>query len=240
MNELEIVTVIGARPQFVKAAAVSRAVAEHNRHAGASAVRLVERIIHTGQHYDPSMSQLFFEELGIPQPACNLGVGSGPHGQQTGRMLERLEQVLLARPPHWVLVYGDTNSTLAGALAAAKLHLPVAHVEAGLRSFRRSMPEEVNRVVTDHLATLLLCPTRVAVDNLVAEGIGRGVHQVGDVMFDSVLFHRQQAAGRHGDLLARLGLEQGGYYLATVHRAENTDDPVRLKAILEAFTQLPR
>ncbi len=235
MRTCRIVTIVGARPQFIKAAAVSRAVAAAN----AAGPRVTETLIHTGQHYDANMSKVFFEELRIPSPAANLEVGSGPHGRQTGAMLERIEAVLLEEKPDWVVVYGDTNSTLAGALAAAKLHVRTAHVEAGLRSFNRRMPEEINRVLADHLADLLLCPTRTAVANLAAEGIAEGVHQVGDVMYDSVLFN-STLAQRSSDVIARLGLERTPFYLATVHRAENTDDPRRLAGILEAFARLGR
>jgi len=238
MAPLHIVTIVGARPQFVKAAAVSRAIAAVNDAASGQAV-LDEQIVHTGQHYDANLSQVFFDELAIPRPARNLEVGSGPHGRQTGAMLERIEAVLAERPPDWVLLYGDTNSTLAGAVAAAKLHVPVAHVEAGLRSFNRRMPEEINRVVADHVSDLLLCPTATAVRNLAAEGIRRGVHQIGDVMYDSVLFHGPRAR-RSSDVLARLGLDSRGYYLATLHRAENTDDPARLEGILSALGRLDR
>jgi UDP-N-acetylglucosamine 2-epimerase len=221
---VKIVSVVGARPQFIKAAPVSRVLRRS----------YVEVLVHTGQHYDHNMSALFFEELAIPEPDYNLGIGSGLHGQQTGRMLEAIEQVLLDEQPDWVLVYGDTNSTLAGALAAVKLHIRVAHVEAGLRSFNRRMPEEHNRVLTDHAADLLLCPTQTAVENLACEGITRGVHNVGDVMYDAVL-HNIGIAEKHSAALDRLALEPGGYLLATVHRAENTDDPARLAAIVEAF-----
>lgn len=221
---VKIVSIVGARPQFIKAAPVSRVLRQ--QHA--------EVLLHTGQHYDHNMSAVFFEELGIPEPDYNLGIGSGPHGQQTGQMLEAIEKVLLDQRPDWVLVYGDTNSTLAGALAAVKLHIPVAHVEAGLRSFNRRMPEEHNRVLTDHAADLLLCPTETAVENLAREGITRGVHNVGDVMYDAVL-HNIGIAGKRSTVLRRLALKSGGYLLATVHRAENTDDPSRLAAIVEAF-----
>ncbi|HUU89598.1 MAG TPA: UDP-N-acetylglucosamine 2-epimerase (non-hydrolyzing) [Phycisphaerae bacterium] len=230
-----MITVVGARPQFIKAAAVSRAVAAHN--ASRAEIRIEERIVHTGQHYDDNMSRVFFDELRIPRPAINLGVGSGPQGAQTGAILERLERVLLDDKPDWVVVYGDTNSTLAGALAAVKLHISVAHVEAGLRSFNRQMPEEVNRVVADHLSALLFCPTDAAVRNLAAEGIRRGVHQVGDVMYDSILFNADLAA-ESSRILERLRLEPKSFCLATVHRAENTDDPVRLAGILEAFRRI--
>lgn len=235
MRPLHITTIVGARPQFVKAAAVSRAIAEHN--SSGTDPRIDEQIVHTGQHYDDNMSKVFFDELEIPRPAVNLEVGSGPHGQQTGIMLERIEQVLLERKPDWVLIYGDTNSTLAGALAAAKLHIPIAHVEAGLRSYNRRMPEEINRVVADGLSTLLFCPTDTAVENLAKEGIVQGVHQVGDVMYDSVLFNAALAE-RKSSVMSRLGLIPKSYYLATVHRAENTDAPMRLAGILDAFRRV--
>jgi UDP-N-acetylglucosamine 2-epimerase (non-hydrolysing)/UDP-GlcNAc3NAcA epimerase len=229
----KIVTVVGARPQFVKAATISRVVRQTSG--------LTEVLVHTGQHYDANMSQVFFDELDIPRPNYQLGIGSGSHGAQTGRMLEAIEAVLLAECPDALLVYGDTNSTLAGALAACKLHIPVGHVEAGLRSFDRRMPEELNRLLTDHVSHWLFCPTQVAVDNLVAEGVvTRGdaaVHCVGDVMYDALLFSRELAA-RGPSVLAELGLAPKGYYLATVHRAANTDDPSRLASILAAFGQL--
>jgi UDP-N-acetylglucosamine 2-epimerase len=182
------------------------------------------------------MSAVFFEELAIPTPEINLGVGSGRHGEQTAAMLSGIEAVLLAEKPDWTLVYGDTNSTLAGALAAAKLHIPVAHVEAGLRSFNRAMPEEINRLLTDHVSTLLLCPSQAAVDNLAAEGVTGGVHLVGDVMADALLAAQERAAA-HSMILEKLGLQPGGYLLATVHRAENTDDPLRLAEILGALQE---
>jgi len=193
---------------------------------------VVDRLVHTGQHYDANMSAVFFDELAIPLPDCDLGIGSGPHGAQTGRMLAAIEGVIVADRPDWVLVYGDTNSTLAGALAAAKLHVPVAHVEAGLRSFNRRMPEEVNRVLTDHASELLFAPTRAAVDNLLAEAfpVGR-VHLVGDVMLDAARFYGERAA-QHSRVLERMGVEPQRYVLATLHRAENTDDPARLLAVL--------
>lgn len=234
---LRILTVVGARPQFVKAAMVSKAIVEHNRAGRAPAI--VEEIVHTGQHYDPSMSDIFFDEMGIPAPAVNLNVGSGPHGAMTARMLEGLEREIVSRRPDWVLVYGDTNSTLAGALAASKLHVPVAHVESGLRSFNRRMPEEINRVLTDHLSDLLLCPTTTALRNLAAEGIERGVHHVGDVMFDAALAFRD-IAERSSNALKRFSLTAGGYCLATVHRAENTDSPSRLSEIVSALSEIAR
>ena len=221
-----VMTIVGARPQFVKAAPLSRALRRTMR----------EVLVHTGQHYDPEMSGAFFEQLGIPEPDLHLGVGSGPHGSMTGRMLEALEQAMLERKPDLVLVMGDTNSTLAGALAAAKLGIPIAHVEAGLRSFDMAMPEEINRRLTDHVSTLLLCPTPEAVSNLRREGVRRGVHRVGDVMLDAVLQNAARARR-----LAKLpdGLRPRGYYLATVHRQENVDDPARLASILEALSRLP-
>jgi UDP-GlcNAc3NAcA epimerase len=209
-----ILTVVGARPQFIKAAPVSRALARKG---------LREVLVHTGQHFDDAMSRVFFEELDIPAPAYNLDVHSLGHGAMTGRMLEKLETVMLKERPDTVVVYGDTNSTMAGALAAAKLHLPVAHVEAGLRSFNRQMPEEINRVVTDHLSTLLFCPTRTAVRNLSEEGIAKGVHAVGDVMYDTVVAAVARAKSRSA-ILEILGVVPKSYAVATIHRAENTDD----------------
>lgn len=227
---MKILTVIGARPQFVKAASVSRAVAELGS--------MSEILLHTGQHYDPNMSDVFFAELGIPTPKYHLGIGSGPHGAQTGRMLEAIEGVLLVEQPDWVLVYGDTNSTLAGALAAAKLHISVAHVEAGLRSFNRQMPEEINRVLTDHASEVLFAPTEAAVGNLVHEGIERHkILQVGDVMFDAALYYAARAA-ESSNILERLSLEAKSYVLATVHRAENTDSPERLRAIFAGLSEV--
>jgi UDP-GlcNAc3NAcA epimerase len=228
----KLLTVVGARPQFVKAAALSRVLAERTG--------ITEVLVHTGQHFDPGMSDVFFAELGIPAPAHNLGVAGGAHGAATGRMLERLEAVMIAERPHRVLVYGDTNSTLAGALAAAKLHIPVAHVEAGLRSWNRRMPEEVNRVLTDHASDLLFAPTPVAVDNLEREGIdGARVHLSGDVMYDSAL-HYAGAAEERSTVLTEHGLRSGGYVLATVHRAENTDAPDRLRAIFDGLAEVAR
>jgi UDP-GlcNAc3NAcA epimerase len=224
---LKVVTIVGARPQFIKAAPVSRALRQVH----------TEVLLHTGQHYDENMSAVFFDEMLIPPPDYNLGVGSGPHGQQTGQMLMDVEQVLLEEAPDWVLIYGDTNSTLAGALTAAKLHIPVAHVEAGLRSFNRRMPEEINRILADHVADLLFCPTQTAVDNLAAEGITKGVHLVGDVMQEALLWAAERAEVR-SRILEQLGVDDKGYLLATVHRAENTDDPVRLRGIMAAFAQL--
>ena len=230
---MKILTVVGARPQFIKAAAVSRALATRTGQP------LAEVMIHTGQHYDENMSDVFFEELGIRTPAYNLGVAGGTHGAMTGRMLEAIEQVLLAERPDWVLIYGDTNSTLAGALAASKLHMPVAHVEAGLRSFNMKMPEEINRIVADRLSSLLLCPTDTSVTNLAREGITRGVQLVGDVMYD-VALHFAEVARTRTNVLQRLGLTAGEYVLATCHRAENTDDPQRLTQVITALATLAR
>jgi UDP-GlcNAc3NAcA epimerase len=220
---IRILTVVGARPQFIKAAAVSRAIRETDG--------LEEVMVHTGQHFDADMSDVFFDELDIPAPAHRLDIHGGGHGEMTGRMMAALEPVVMAEKPDWVMVYGDTNSTLAGALVAAKLHVPVAHVEAGLRSFNRRMPEEINRVLTDHVAALQFCPTATAVENLAAEGIRTGVHHVGDVMYDATLFAVRQAEGR-SRIRSELGLETGSYAVATVHRAENTDDPRRLGAVI--------
>jgi UDP-GlcNAc3NAcA epimerase len=219
----KILTVVGARPQFIKAAAVSRAIRETDG--------LTEVMIHTGQHFDPNMSDLFFEELAIPKPKHHLDINGGGHGDMTGRMLMAIEPILLDEKPDWVVVYGDTNSTLAGSLAAAKLHIPLAHVEAGLRSFNRRMPEEINRVVTDHLSTLHFCPTTTAIANLAAEGVVKGVHHVGDVMYDATLFALERAESTSA-ILADLRLEPGQYALATVHRAENTDDPQLLRGVV--------
>ena len=223
-----IMTVLGARPQFIKAAAVSRAIA---RQPG-----LQERIIHTGQHYDAAMSDVFFDEMEIPKPDFQLGIGGGSHGAMTGDQLKSIERILQAEQPDWVLVYGDTNSTLAGALAAAKLHIPVAHVEAGLRSFNRDMPEEINRVLTDHLSELLFAPTPTACRHLRREGITtEGIHLSGDVMMDAALHYRSQA--RPPADFADLGLEPGDFLLCTIHRAENTDSPERLRAIFQGLAE---
>jgi UDP-GlcNAc3NAcA epimerase len=220
---LKILTVVGARPQFVKAAAISRALRETSG--------LDEVMVHTGQHFDADMSDVFFKELDIPSPKYRLDIHGGGHGEMTGRMLAAIEPVLISEKPDWVVVYGDTNSTLAGALAAAKLHIPIAHVEAGLRSFNRRMPEEVNRVLTDHLAALQLCPTRAAVDNLSQEGICAGVHHIGDVMYDATLFAIRRAE-TDSNIISTLKLTPGSYAIATVHRAENTDNAECLGAVV--------
>jgi UDP-GlcNAc3NAcA epimerase len=224
---MKIVTIVGARPQFVKAAVVSRAF------RACDGVR--EVLVHTGQHFDANMNDVFFSELEIPTPDHHLGISGGTHGLQTGRMLEAVEAALLEERPDWVLVYGDTNSTLAGALAAAKLHIPVAHVEAGLRSFNRRMPEEVNRVLTDHAATLLFAPTTAGRENLLREGVDEArIRLVGDVMYDATRVYGRKAEAE-SRILERVGLAPGAYVLSTIHRAENTDDPRRLRAIIEAL-----
>jgi len=225
---VKIVTIVGARPQFIKAAAVSRVLRARHQ----------EVLIHTGQHYDYEMSGIFFDGLDLPRPDANLAVGSGPHGAQTGAALKRIEEALLAERPDYVVVYGDTNSTLAGALAASKLSIPVAHVEAGLRSFNRRMPEEINRSVVDHLSALLLCPSETAVRNLAAEGIARNVHLVGDVMLDVLQWAKQRLAAKAPKILEQLGLARQSYLLATVHRSENTDDLSRVSQILNALNSL--
>jgi len=227
---MRLTTIVGARPQFIKAAAVSRVLRANGG--------VEELLVHTGQHYDENMSDVFFDELEIPQPDYHLGIGSGSHGTQTGRMLEAIERVLREERPDGVLVYGDTNSTLAGALAAAKLHVPVAHVEAGMRSFNRRMPEEINRVLTDHLSGLLFASTQTAVNNLRHEGIpAEAVHLVGDVMYDVALYYAHRAATQ-SRVLAALGLAARQYVLATIHRAENTDHAGRLAAIVGGLEQV--
>jgi UDP-GlcNAc3NAcA epimerase len=224
-HAVKVVSIVGARPQFVKAAAVSRILRRHCE----------EVLVHTGQHYDYEMSGIFFDGLDLPRPDVNLNVGSGSHGSQTGAMLKSIEDVLLAERPDYTLIYGDTNSTLAGALAAAKLSIPVAHVEAGLRSFNRRMPEEINRVTADHLSDLLLCPSDTAVNNLASEGVHENVHLVGDVMLDVLNWAKSRSDTSEQNILNLLGLKTGTYLLATVHRSENTDDPERFRSIVNAF-----
>ncbi len=229
---MKICTVIGARPQFVKAAVVSAEIAKHDQ--------IEEIIIHTGQHYDKDMSDIFFSELSVPREKYNLGVGSGNHGEQTGKMLSGIEDVLQREKPDWVLIYGDTNSTVAGSLAAVKLHIPVAHVEAGMRSFNRTMPEEVNRVVADHICDLNLCSTKAAMDNLELEGRGFTAQLVGDVMYDCVLKFSEIAekSDPTGKLLNNIGVEPEKYILMTCHRAENTNDVNRLVQIVEGVNKI--
>ncbi len=237
---MKLVTIVGARPQFIKAAPFSEEFRKEN----------IEILVHTGQHYDENMSEIFFDELGIPKPDYNLYVGSGSHGKQTGKMLEGIEEILLKEKPDGVLVYGDTNSTLAGALAASKLHIPVYHVEAGLRSYNMMMPEEQNRVLTDHISTALLCPTNTAVDNLAKEGVTKNVYNTGDIMYDVVLRNIEISNKKYcdGSWLTELKEEnkfdetlvEKDYYLVTIHRAENTDDVDKLKTIFTALNKLER
>jgi len=223
---MKVVSVVGARPQFIKLAPVSR---ELRKCAD-------EIIVHTGQHYDTELSQTFFDELHIPHPDYNLGIGSGTHGYQTGAMLQGIEDILLTLSPDMVLVYGDTNSTLAGALAAVKLHIPIAHIEAGLRSYNKEMPEEINRVLTDHCSDLLFCPTTTARTNLENENICKGVHLVGDVMYDALLYNRKLA--QNSPILGQLNLAPKSYLLATLHRPSNVDSPDALKKIITGFSHI--
>lgn len=225
---MKIVTILGARPQFIKASVVSCAL----QNAG-----IKEIIIHTGQHFDTTMSDVFFKELDLPQPQYHLNIHSLDHSAMTGRMMEQIEKLLIQDKPDWICVYGDTNSTLAGALVGAKLHIRVAHVEAGLRSFNRKMPEEINRVVTDHLSELLFAPTHLAVKCLQKEGISQGVHLVGDTMMDAILKYKTQAQ-LMSDILIKYQLIHNNFYLATIHRPSNTDDICRLRSILDSLTQL--
>jgi len=238
----KIITVIGARPQIIKAAAISRAVRNHFSNS------IEEVIVHTGQHYDQNMSDIFFQEMGIPQPNYNLAVGSGNHGAQTAKMIEGLEQIILKEQPNAVLLYGDTNSTLAGAVAASKLHIPVVHVEAGLRSYNKSMPEEINRIMCDHASTLLFSPTAQGMENLAKEGFdlhrkgpysadAPGVFHCGDIMLDNSLHYAQQM-GEKTAYLEQLGLEKNSFILVTVHRDHNTDVAERLSSIVRALTDI--
>ena len=241
---MRIVTIVGARPQFVKAAVISRAIKSFNR----SERGIKEIIVHTGQHYDANMSDIFFKEMHIPEADYNLSINNCSHGEMTGFMLQKIEQILLKEKPQAVLVYGDTNSTLAGALAASKLHIPVAHVEAGLRSFNMDMPEEINRILTDRISSFLFCPTDTAVKNLCNEGFGNGskilprqpiVFNVGDVMYDATLFYRQIA--KPNDFISKIITDTGNkYYLATIHREDNTDNYDRLKGIVDAFNTISK
>lgn len=226
---MKIISIVGARPQFIKAALVSKKLREKG---------VKEILVHTGQHYDFNMSDVFFKELGLPEPDYYLGIGSGNHGEQTGKMLIEIEKVLLKEKPDIVIVYGDTNSTLAGALAAAKLHIPVAHVEAGLRSYNKKMPEEINRVLTDHISTFLFAPTKTAVENLHKEGISKGVYQVGDVMFDVALESIKRVDEEK--VLSKYGLKPKEFILATIHRAENTDIMENLTNIWEALNDIAK
>ena len=220
----KILTIIGARPQFIKAAPFSKAIRQHFN----------EVIVHTGQHYDENMSRIFFDEMNIPEPDYNLNVGSGGHGKQTGEMMIRLEEVVLKEKPDYIVVFGDTNSTIAGALVAAKLHIPIGHIEAGLRSFNRKMPEEINRIGTDVLASQLFCPTDNAVELLKREGITNEVYQCGDIMYDAML-HFSDISNERSTVLSDMTLEPGAYHLFTMHRPENTDHPERIKAIFKGL-----
>jgi UDP-N-acetylglucosamine 2-epimerase len=225
---MKIVTILGARPQFVKASVVSCAFRQ---------VGIEEIIVHTGQHFDARMSDIFFKDLDLPQPDYHLNIHSLNHGAMTGRMMEKIEELLLQNRPNWICVYGDTNSTLAGALVAAKLYIPLAHIEAGLRSFNREMPEEVNRVVTDHLAQLLFAPTPLAIECLQKEGIVQGIHLVGDVMMDAILTFKLKA-NNSSNILSKYQLNPQKFYLATIHRPSNTDNRDRLSSILKSLTEL--
>ncbi|WLR52857.1 UDP-N-acetylglucosamine 2-epimerase (non-hydrolyzing) [Bacillus tianshenii] len=224
----KILTIVGARPQFIKVASVSRVLRKYFQ----------EILVHTGQHYDHNMSGVFFDELNIPQPDYNLTVGSGGHGTQTGMMMQKIEEIVLQEKPDGILVYGDTNSTLAGALVASKLHIPLVHIEAGLRSFNKQMPEEVNRILTDHISTILFAPTIQSVRNLEKENITENVHLVGDVMNDAVLYNMRIAEKKF--TLQQFGLEDRTYMLVTIHRAENTDNAARLEAIFRSLNEVKR
>ncbi len=250
---MKICTIIGARPQFIKAATISRAITEHNLHSS-SGIQIKEVIIHTGQHFDQNMSDVFFEEMQIPHPDYFLDIHGLSHGAMTGQMVEKIEALLMKEIPDFVLVYGDTNTTLAGALAASKIHIPVAHVEAGLRSFNRKMPEEINRVITDHISNVLFCPTDNAVENLKNEGIvnnlqtgtfskgvTRAVANVGDVMLDAAMFYKELSSEKSRILekiYSKNGMQSGSFILSTIHRAENTDDSTRLKTIFNILEEI--
>ena len=228
---MKIVTVIGARPQIIKAAALSRAIEEHFKN------EVQEVIVHTGQHYDDNMSQVFFDELGIQQPDYNLGVGSASHGVQTARMIEGIEEILMKEKPDCLVLYGDTNSTLAGAIAASKIHVPIVHIEAGLRSFNKAMPEEINRICCDHCSTLLFTPTATGYKNLINEGITNGIYHCGDVMYDNTR-HYANIADKKSQILDKEGLRGIDYVLCTIHRDNNTDQPERLNAIFKALLKI--
>jgi UDP-GlcNAc3NAcA epimerase len=244
VHAMRVITIVGARPQFVKAAAVCRAIAAHNATHKSECDQIEEVLVHTGQHFDTNMSEVFFDQLGIPAPAFHLGISGMGHGAMTGRMIEQIEQVLVDVQPRWVVLYGDTTSTLAGALAAVKLEVPIAHVEAGLRSFNPKMPEEVNRVLTDRISSLLLCPTDTSANNLAREGFPfpitsggtQRVEVIGDVMLDAVL-HAKEAASRRIDL-SHWNVKDHTYVLCTLHRQENTDSPLRLQGILKALQEI--
>lgn len=230
LSKIKIITVIGARPQFIKASSLSREIAKHND--------IEEIIIHTGQHYDANMSNVFFEELEIPKPKYNLGIGGGTHGQNTGRMLEGIEKILIDEKPNYLLVYGDTDSTLAASLAASKLHISVIHIEAGLRSFNKKMPEELNRILTDHVSEYLFTPTETATKHLLNEGIKKDkIYQVGDIMYDTALYFGDKA-DKESKILDTLNLIEKDFYLVTVHRQENTDDKTRLENIFNGLNSL--
>ena len=227
---MKIITVIGARPQFIKASALSREINKNKN--------INEIIIHTGQHYDSNMSDIFFDELEIPKPKYNLGIGGGTHGQNTGRMIEGIENILIAEKPDYLIVYGDTDSTLAGALAAVKIHIPVIHIEAGLRSFNKRMPEEINRILTDNSSKLLFTPTETAVNNLLNEGFNKNnIFNVGDIMFDTALYFGKKA-DEESNIINKLNIENNNYYLVTIHRQENTDDLKRLSNIFKGLNKL--
>ncbi len=228
---IKIFTIVGARPQFIKASILSRLIRSDKwkKHIN-------EVIVHTGQHYDKNMSDVFFSEMGIPEPNYNLNIGSATHGKMTGELIIKIEEILINEKPDFVLVYGDTNSTIAGALAAAKLHIPIIHVEAGLRSFNKKMPEEINRILTDHLSKILFCPTKLSIRNLKNENIVKDVYLVGDIMYDAAIFYGNR--NNNYNLIEELGLEKKKYILATIHRAENTDNKQKLKNIFNAFRKI--